>query len=106
MLGNHADAFFNTPMLTSVVKGGNTAHGFRNTIPAPYGGGSRTKQVTMAGMGDDPSSPVTADPADLLSQGATSAAPVVAAPEKKTNWLLYAGIAVAAAVAFGAFKKA
>lgn len=110
MLGNHADHFFTTPMRTTVVKGGNTAHGYRNTIPAPYEGGSRTRQVVMSGMGDDgEDSPVTADPGDVFSQIANAAQRVqqVAAPAPapaKPNYLLWGGIALAAAVAFGAFK--
>lgn len=108
MLGNHADAFFTTPMRTSVVRGGNSRP--RNTMPMPYEGGSRTRQVTMAGMGDDPSSPVTADPGDIFSQIANATQQVQnvvtppPAPKPKTNWLLYGGIAVAVAVAFGALK--
>lgn len=111
MLGNQADAFFTTPMRTTVVKGGNTAHGFRNTMPIPYEGGSRTKQVMMAGMGADPSDPTTADPGDIwgqLQNAATkgiqaAAAPVAPAPTK-VNWLLWGGIAAVAAVALGVIK--
>jgi len=109
MLGNHADHFFNTPMRTTVVKGGNTAHGYRNTMPAPFEGGSRTKQVVMAGLADD-GSPATADPADIFSQIQNAATQVqqIAAPAPapaKPNYLLWGGIAVAVAVAFGAFKS-
>lgn len=108
MLGNHADLFFNTPMRTTIVKGGNTAHGFRNTIPAPYEGGSRTKLVVMEGLGlKDPTDPTTGDPADIpgMFQAAAAEATRMSAPAK-TNWLLWGGVAVAAAVALGLFKKA
>jgi hypothetical protein len=111
MLGNHADKFFNTPMRTTIVKGGNTAHGFRNQMPTPYEGGSRTRQVTMAGLAEDESDPTTGDPGDIwgqLQSAATQVQTAVAPPPaaEPINWLLWGGIAVAAAVAFGAFKKA
>lgn len=115
MLGTHADRFYLTPMKTTVVKGGNTAHGYRNTMPTPYEGGSRTQAVVMAGMADDGTSPVTADPADIFSQIASVATQAqqiqqqVAAPAPvpaKTNYLLYAGIAVAALFALSKLKKA
>jgi hypothetical protein len=111
MLGNHADHFFNTPMRTTVVKGGNTAHGYRNTMPAPFEGGSRTTPVVMSGLADDGTdSPATADPGDVFSQIANAATRVqqAAAPAPapaKPNYLLWGGIAVAVAVAFGAFKS-
>jgi hypothetical protein len=37
MLGNNADAFFTTPMRTSVVRGGNAANALSGGMPAPYG---------------------------------------------------------------------
>lgn len=37
MLGNNADAFFTTPMRTSVVAGGNAANALAGGMPAPYG---------------------------------------------------------------------
>jgi hypothetical protein len=116
MLGNHADKFFNTPMRTTIVKGGNTAHGFRNQMPTPYEGGSRTKQVTMAGLAEDEADPTTGDPGDIWGQiqnaatkvnAVATAAQAPAVPAAKpVNWLLWGGVVVAAAVAFGAFKKA
>jgi hypothetical protein len=38
MLGNNADAFFTTPMRTSIVSGGNAANALAGGMPAPYGG--------------------------------------------------------------------
>jgi hypothetical protein len=37
MLGNNADAFFTTPMRTSIVSGGNAANSLAGGMPAPYG---------------------------------------------------------------------
>lgn len=37
MLGNNADAFFTTPMRTSIVSGGNAANALAGGMPAPYG---------------------------------------------------------------------
>ena len=39
MLGNQADAFFTTPMRTSIVSGGNAANALAGGMPAPYGPG-------------------------------------------------------------------
>jgi hypothetical protein len=109
MLGNNADTFMTTPMQTTVVKGGNTAYGGYNTMPNPRSGGSATKVVTMAGIGAD--SGVTADPSDVVAQLANAAQQFIPsqkqniqaaasyaypAPAKKSNTLLYVGLAVAA----------
>ena len=37
MLGNNADAFFTTPLRTSVLAGGNAAFAAGGGMPAPYG---------------------------------------------------------------------
>ena len=50
MLGNQADAFFTTPMQTSVVAG-NTRNALAGMMPAPFGSGSNTKQVTVSAGG-------------------------------------------------------
>lgn len=46
MLGNHADAFFTTPMRTSVVSG-NQRNALAGMMPAPFSSGSATRQVTV-----------------------------------------------------------
>lgn len=46
MLGNNADAFFTTPMRTSIVKGNQLA-GLRGEMPAPFGTSSATREFSM-----------------------------------------------------------
>lgn len=81
MLGNNADAFFTTPMRTSIVSGGNAANALAGGMPAPYG-------ASCMPFGDD-------------------AAPVQIAQE--TTKLLGVGLPVilgVAALAFFALKRA
>jgi hypothetical protein len=77
MLGNHADAFFTTPMRTSIVSG-NTRAARAGEMPAPFGGGSATKQITvksglpfggemLPGVGaEDPAAAIAADTKKFL----------------------------------------
>lgn len=79
MLGNQADAFFTTPMRTSVVSG-NARNAQAGMMPAPYTGSSSTRTVTvkagnmMPGVGgpmmpslaDDPAAEIVADTKKFL----------------------------------------
>lgn len=58
MLGNNADAFFTTPMKTSITTGGNAAYAGRNEMPAPWMPASATASASSAlpGMGADTTS--------------------------------------------------
>ena len=48
MLGNNADAFFTTPMRTSIVSGGNAANALAGGMPAPFGADPVASEVPPA----------------------------------------------------------
>lgn len=105
MLGNNADAFFTTPMPTTILRGGNKAHQYRNEMPAPFVTGSKTMQYSMLpGVGQDPDSPVTATAPDVAAPAPASSTLLAASP-KPINWMLWAGVAIGGLAMFGAFNR-
>lgn len=67
MLGNNADAFFTTPMRTTVITGGNAAHARRNEMPAPFVSASATRQTSFIPLGDE--TQIVADTKKFLGVG-------------------------------------
>jgi hypothetical protein len=68
MLGNNADAFFTTPMRTSVLAGGNAAFASGGGMPAPYLSGSNTREFLP--MGDDaPAAQIAQETTKLFGVG-------------------------------------
>lgn len=71
MLGNQADAFFTTPMRTSVVAG-NARNALAGMMPAPFTSASNTRTVTvnagnmLPGLSADPAAEIAADTKKFL----------------------------------------
>lgn len=78
MLGNNADAFFTTPMRTSVRQGGNASFAAGGGMPAPYAPGGSATQEFLPGVGDDAPTQIAAETKKFLGVGVPVAVGILA----------------------------